>query len=97
MLKVFQLRVARSTLNLGVRDIGAYINLSRSTVSKIERMDIHSEINITDEQNTILIKIFNDKGLFFPNVHSISYKTMPMRLWKILIYWYVMKLYTFVH
>jgi transcriptional regulator with XRE-family HTH domain len=78
MLKVFQLRVARSTLNLGVRDIGAYINLSRSTISKIERMDIHSVINITDEQNTILIKIFNDKGLFFPNIHSISYKNMHL-------------------
>ncbi len=59
MLKVFQLRVARSTLGLGVRDIGAYINLSRSTISKIERMDVHSELNITYDQNTVLLKIFN--------------------------------------
>jgi DNA-binding XRE family transcriptional regulator len=72
MLKVFQLRVARSTLGLGVRDIGAYINLSRSTISKIERMDVHSELNITYDQNTVLLKIFNDKGIFF-DVNSVSH------------------------
>ena len=60
MLKVFQLRVARSVLGLGVRDIGAYIDLSRSTVSKIERKEIKSNLDIKEEQCIILIKIFND-------------------------------------
>jgi len=72
MLKVFQLRVARSTLGLGVRDIGVYIDLSRSTISKIERMDVNSELNITYEQNTVLLKIFNDKGVWF-DINSVSY------------------------
>ena len=80
MLKVFQLRVARSTLGLGVRDIGAYINLSRSTISKIECMDVHSELNITYEQNTILLKIFNDKGVFFPDVNSVYCKNINCSL-----------------
>ena len=81
MLKVFQLRVARSVLGLGVRDIGAYINLSRSTISKIERRGIASEPNIDQEQNTILIKIFNDKGVFFPDKNTISYgkESMPRK------------------
>jgi transcriptional regulator with XRE-family HTH domain len=79
MLKVFQLRVARSTLGLGVRDIGAYINLSRSTISKIERMDVHSELNITYEQNTVLLKIFNDKGVLF-DVNSVSLKNINCSL-----------------
>ena len=76
MLKVFQLRAARSTLGLGVRDIGAYIDLSRSTVSKIERMNIRSELNISHNQNYILLKIFNDKGVFFYDDISISYKNI---------------------
>ena len=74
MLKVFQLRIARSTLSLGVRDIGAYINLSRSTISKIERMNVQTELNISHEQNIVLLKIFNDKGIFFPDSHSVYLK-----------------------
>jgi len=73
MLKVFQLRTARSVLGLGVRDIGVYIDLSRSTISKIERRDLNSTLNITQEQNVTLIKIFNDKGVFFPDKNTISY------------------------
>ena len=73
MLKVFQLRTARSVLGLGVRDIGAYINLSRSTISKIERKNINFILNITQEQNIILVKIFNNKGVFFPDTNTISY------------------------
>lgn len=72
MLKVFQLRIARSSLGLGVRDIGAYINLSRSTISKLEHMDVYSELNITHEQNVVLLKIFNDKGVLFDK-NSVSY------------------------
>jgi len=75
-LKVFQLRAARSTLGLGVRDIGAYIDLSRSTISKIERMDINVDLNITQEQNRILIRIFNDKGVFFPDENTVLYKDL---------------------
>ena len=74
MLKVFQLRVARSVLGLGVRDIGAYINLSRSTISKIERKGITTNLIINTEQNTTLVKIFNDKRVFFPNESTISYE-----------------------
>lgn len=74
MLKVFQLRVARSTLGLGVRDIGVYVDLSRSTISNLERMNPHSDLNITYEQNTILLKIFNDKRIFFLKPNSVSYK-----------------------
>lgn len=77
MLKVFQLRAARSVLGLGVRDIGAYINLSRSTISKIERKGIDTKLNIDKEQNTILVKIFNDKGVFFPDQSTISYEKKP--------------------
>ena len=80
MLKIFQLRIARSTLSLGVRDIGAYINLSRSTISKIERMDIQTELNITHEQNVVLLKIFNDKGIFFPDANSAYYKHISCSL-----------------
>ena len=65
MLKVIQLRVTRSVLGLGVRDIGVCINLSRSTISKIERKEIITNLNIKEEQNTILVKIFNNKGVFF--------------------------------
>lgn len=74
MLKVFQLRAARSVLGLGVRDIGAYINLSRSTISKIERREMTTTLNIDEGQNSILVKIFNDKGVFFPDKNTISYK-----------------------
>lgn len=74
MLKVFQLRVARSVLGLGVRDIGAYIDLSRSTISKIERKEIKSNLDIKEEQCIILIKIFNDKKVFFPDENSVSYE-----------------------
>lgn len=76
LLKIFQLRVARSTLSLGVRDIGAYINLSRSTISKIENMDIYTDVKISSEQNTILLKIFNDKGIVFPDSKSVSCKNI---------------------
>jgi len=73
MLQVFHLRVARSVLGLGVRDIGAYINISRSAVSKIERKDVTSILRVEEDQNTILIKIFNDKGVFFPDKNSVQY------------------------
>lgn len=74
MIKVFQLRAARSVLGLGVRDIGAYIGLSRSSISKIERREITTYLNIDKEQNTILLKIFNDKRVFFPDENTISYE-----------------------
>jgi transcriptional regulator with XRE-family HTH domain len=80
MLKIFQLRVARSTLGLGVRDIGVYINLSRSTISTLERASSFLDLNITDEQNTVLLKIFNDKGLFFPNTNSIYHNKIDLSL-----------------
>jgi transcriptional regulator with XRE-family HTH domain len=73
MLKVFHLRTARSVLGLGVRDIGSYINLSRSTISKLEHMNLYSDLNINDAQNIMLIKIFNDKGVLFNN-NSVSYQ-----------------------
>jgi transcriptional regulator with XRE-family HTH domain len=80
MLKVFQLRVARSTLGLGVRDIGVYIGLSRSTISNLERDSSFLDLNITDEQNTVLLKIFNDKGIYFSNANSVYHKKINLSL-----------------
>lgn len=61
-------------MELGVRDIWAYINLSRSTISKIKRKGITANLIINTEQNTTLVKIFNDKSVFFFNESTISYE-----------------------
>ena len=74
MLKVFQLRGARYILGIGVREIGGYLNLSRTKISNIENQDIDHNLNITSEQNDLLLRLFNDKGIEFPDSSRMRLK-----------------------
>jgi DNA-binding XRE family transcriptional regulator len=74
MLKVFQLKAARSTLGIGVRDIGYCLDLSRTTISRIEQQNNLNYINISKLQNDLLVKFFEDKGIIFPDEDSLYLK-----------------------
>lgn len=68
ILNTFQLRTARSVLNIGVREIGSIIGVSRTTVSVWENQRNFVSIKTS---NT-LISFFKENGIIFPSEKSIA-------------------------
>lgn len=69
----FQLRAARSVLNLGVRDIESLLKISRSTISIWENKE-NLEIIKTSQDNIYkLIEFFENNKIVFPNSNAISF------------------------
>lgn len=75
MIKVFQLKGSRGALNIGVRDIGAFLGCSRTTISNLEKKSLLSDIQITEHQNSLLSRLFKDHGIIFPNQNEIKLVT----------------------
>lgn len=75
MLTVFQLKCARYVLGIGVRELGSFLDISRTKVSNLENMDINSYLSISTEQNNLLMRLFNDKSINFPNSFSVELKS----------------------
>ena len=75
-LNHIQLKAARCVLNLRVRDIGLLIEVSRTTISKLENNIIKiSEMRLSDRRNTILQEFFKKHCISFPNDHSIIFSS----------------------
>lgn len=73
-INYIQLKVARRVLNLGVRDIGSLIELSRTTVSNLENNIINlKDIRLAERRNAILKEFFKVNNIIFPNNHTISF------------------------
>ena len=65
-----QLRVARTVLKLGVRDIAKMLNADKSTIYKAE-FNIHKSFLL--KHNTALIEFFKSKNIIFPDQYSVQY------------------------
>ena len=69
-----QLKAARCLLNLGVREIGLFIQTSRTTISKLENNIIKlSEMRLGDRRNKILCEFFKKEGITFPNAYTLNF------------------------
>ena len=72
MLTAFQLRVSRSILDLGIRDIGNLLNTSRTTVYIWENKPNLSYINTKTDSPNCLKTFFEQKNIFFPDERTIN-------------------------
>jgi DNA-binding XRE family transcriptional regulator len=73
-LNYIQLKVARCVLNLGVRDIGALIQTSRTTVSRLENNIVKlCDMKLADRRNIVLHEFFKKNGVIFPNEHVVTF------------------------
>jgi DNA-binding XRE family transcriptional regulator len=75
MLTVFQLKCSRYVLGIGVRELGAFLGVSRTKISSLENMDINYSLPISIEQNNLLTRLFNDKSINFPTSYSVELKS----------------------
>lgn len=67
-----QLRAARSVLNLGVRDIGKILKVSKATISKTE---LGKTRDFLYKHSAALIDYFLLHNITFPSEYSIRYHT----------------------
>ena len=65
-----QLRAARHTLNLGVRDVAKILKVSKATISKTE---LGKTRDFLYKHSAALIEFFEHNNIIFPNEHSIRY------------------------
>lgn len=69
----YQLRVARGVLKLGVRDIGNILQLSRTTVSKLESGKVlFQNLKFSIRRSSLLIEFFKSNNIIFPDHTSIE-------------------------
>ena len=71
MLKAFQIRAARSATGIGVRDIGLYLKVSRTIISRWEQQMPLSEIKSNATDPNSLKFFFKQHGISFPDTSSI--------------------------
>lgn len=72
MLKTFQLKAARSVTGIEVREIGLYLGISRTIVSRWERQEPHEKIRSNKVQPERLIFFFQQHKISFPDERSLS-------------------------
>lgn len=72
ILNAFQLRAARSALNIGVREIGSIIDINRTTISVWENQRNFEPIKASQRNNDTLITFFKERGINFPGEKSIT-------------------------
>lgn len=75
ILKSFQIRAARSVLGLGVREVGNYINVSRTTISIWERQEALQTIQSKKSDVSLLITLFKEYGIIFPDTATVTLVT----------------------
>jgi transcriptional regulator with XRE-family HTH domain len=74
MLYSFQLRSARSVIGIGVRDLGAYLGISRTTISKWENQDAFHLIRSKNANLETLNFFFGQYNIIFPDSNSVAFK-----------------------
>lgn len=72
MLKAFQIRAARSVTGIGVRDIGLYLKVSGTIISRWEQQVPLSEIKSNATEPNSLKFFFKQHGISFPDTSSIA-------------------------
>ena len=71
-LTYIQLKLARNILDLGVRDIGSLLNLSKSTINKAE---LGKTRDFFYKNSAFLIDFFGQHDITFPTPYSIRLDT----------------------
>lgn len=74
MLKVFQLRAARSVCGIGVRDIGLYLKVSGTIVSRWEQQAGLDEIKSNVTNPDALIFFFEQYRILFPDAYTVNFR-----------------------
>ena len=73
-IRAFQLRAARSVTGLGVREIGAYCDVSRTTISSLELLESHKVLKLERTKINALLFLFEQYNIFFPDEDSVRMK-----------------------
>jgi len=73
MLRAFQLRAARSVCGIGVRDIGLYLGVSGTIVSRWEQKLPLDEITSNATNPLGLVFFFEQYKILFPSESSIKF------------------------
>jgi DNA-binding XRE family transcriptional regulator len=73
-IRAFQLRAARSVTGLGVREIGAYCDVSRTTISSLELLKSHKILKLARAKVNALIFLFEQYNIFFPDEDTVKMK-----------------------
>jgi len=72
MLKAFQLRSARSVCGIGVRDIGMYLGVSGTIISRWEQKLPLDDISSNATNPDALVFFFEQYNILFPTISTIS-------------------------
>lgn len=77
MLKAFQLRAARSVCGMGVRDIGLYLGVSGTIVSRWEQKMPLDDVTSNATSPEGLNFFFEQYKILFPDTASIKFNSSP--------------------
>ncbi len=73
MLTGFQLRAARSSLSLYLKDVSGALGIHASTLTRLEAHTPNlSYINSNTRTSLLLQKFYQDRGIIFPHYNSIG-------------------------
>jgi transcriptional regulator with XRE-family HTH domain len=75
MLKVFQLRVARSVTGIEVRELALYLGVSRTIISRWEKQPPLSVIKTKRVSGKTIIFFFKQHSIGFPNDNTVTYNS----------------------
>ena len=75
MLKIFQLRVARSVTGIEVRELALYLGISRTIISRWEKQPSFDEIKTKKILPQSLLFFFKQHNILFPDENSVKFNS----------------------
>ena len=72
MLKTFQLRVARSVTGIEVRELGLYLGISRTIISRWENQPLFDTIRTKKVSPQTLLFFFKQHNILFPDENTVQ-------------------------
>jgi len=79
-MKTFQLRVARYVTGVEMRELGLYLNISRTIISRWENQKPLDEIKSKKISASSLVFFFKQHGVLFPNDNTVTLDTKQASL-----------------
>jgi transcriptional regulator with XRE-family HTH domain len=80
MLKIFQLRVARSVTGIEVRELALYLGVSRTIISRWEKQSPFENIKTKKILPQSLLFFFKQHNILFPDANSIKFNSQSQSL-----------------
>lgn len=79
MIKIFQLKAARSVTGIGVRELALYLGVSRTIVSRWEKQNPLDYIKTKKTNPETLVFFFKQHNIIFPNKNTIALNNKPIK------------------